>query len=42
MAGLAAVVPRVTGLPAWAVDATLAGVVVAVMVSERLTTTCRR
>jgi len=36
---LAAIVSRVSGLPAWAVDAALAGVVVATMVSERLATT---
>jgi signal transduction histidine kinase len=36
---LAAIVSWVNGLPAWAADGTLAGVAVATMVSERLTTT---
>jgi signal transduction histidine kinase len=39
MSRLAVIVSWVNGLPAWAVDATLAAVAVATMVSERLTTT---
>jgi hypothetical protein len=39
MTRLAAIVSRVNGLPAWAVDAALASVAVVVMVSEQLTTT---
>ena len=39
MNGPAGILARATALPAWAVDAALAGVVVAVLVSERLSTT---
>src|SRR5687767_11710137 len=39
MTRLAALFSRVNALPAWVVDATLAGVAVVTMVSERLTTT---
>src|SRR5829696_801650 len=39
MTRLAAIISRVNGLPASAVDATLAGVAVAIMVAERITTT---